>query len=128
MDIANLLFKFDGRVRRLHYWLAGIGAGLVIGVFVNVMFAMSGFASGVPNPAVFLLLLPVAALDIWISLALGVKRCHDRNKSGLFLLIGLIPLIGGLWLFVELGFLDGTPGPNKYGPSPKGSGETTLTA
>ena len=73
----------------------------------------------------FVVLLPLVllyAVDVWIGLALAVKRCHDRDKSGWFLLIGFIPIIGGVWLLVELGFLDGTQGPNRFGPSPKGLG------
>ncbi len=46
----------------------------------------------------------------WPSLAVGVKRSHDRNRSGWFLLIGLIPIIGSIWLLIELGFLRGTIG------------------
>jgi uncharacterized membrane protein YhaH (DUF805 family) len=46
------------------------------------------------------------------------KRCHDRDRSGWFQLISLIPLIGSIWLLVEVGFLRGTPGPNRFGPDP----------
>jgi uncharacterized membrane protein YhaH (DUF805 family) len=59
---------------------------------------------------------------IWPSLAVQVKRWHDRDKSGWMVLINFIPIVGFLWTFIECGFLDGTPGPNKYGPSPKGLG------
>jgi uncharacterized membrane protein YhaH (DUF805 family) len=128
MDITNLLFSFDGRVRRLHYWIASIGAGVVIGVFINVLIGLSGALTGHPNPVMLLLALPLAGINVWISIALGIKRCHDRDKSGVFLLVGLIPLIGALWLLIDLGFIDGTPGPNKYGPSPKGLGEAPAAA
>ena len=120
MDITFLLFNFQGRVRRLHYWLAAIGAGVVLGTVAMVILSFSGIASGHPNPIVMLPLFAIYALDIWIGIALGVKRCHDRDKSGWFLLVGLIPIIGGLWLLIDLGFLDGTPGPNRFGASPKG--------
>ncbi len=43
---------------------------------------------------------------------------HDQNKSGWWILISLIPLIGGIWLLV-LTWLEGTSGPNQYGPDPK---------
>jgi len=120
VDISFLLFNFQGRVRRLHYWLAAIGAGVVLGTVAMVILSFSGIASGHPNPIVMLPLFAIYALDIWIGIALGVKRCHDRDKSGWFLLVGLIPIIGGLWLLIDLGFLDGTPGPNRFGASPKG--------
>ncbi len=45
-----------------------------------------------------------------------IKRFHDRDKSGWWVLIGLVPLIGQLWLLIECGFLAGTPGPNRFGP------------
>ena len=57
----------------------------------------------------------LAALYPWI--AVGIKRCHDRNRTGWFLLIGLIPLVN-IWLVVELGFLRGTVGQNRFGPDP----------
>ena len=126
MDITYLLFSFQGRIRRLHYWLTAIGAGVAIAIIGSILVGMSGLASGHPNPIIMLPLIAIYAADIWIALALGVKRCHDRDKSGWFLLIGLIPLIGGIWLLIELGFLDGTPGPNRFGPSPKGVGAAAL--
>jgi|SRR5579871_6282907 len=122
MNIMHLLFSFQGRIRRLHYWLGAIGAGLVVGVVVGILGSMAGFASGSPNGLVLALIGVIYLALFWVSIALGVKRCHDRDKTGWFLLIGLIPIIGGLWLLVDLGFLDGTQGPNKYGPSPKGIG------
>jgi uncharacterized membrane protein YhaH (DUF805 family) len=57
---------------------------------------------------------------IWPALALQVKRWHDRDKSGWWVLIAFIPIIGAFWVLIECGFLDGTPGPNRFGPSPKG--------
>ncbi len=55
-------------------------------------------------------------LFIYIAgLAIGIRRYHDRNKSAWWLLLSLIPLVGGLWMFIELGFLKGTEGPNGYG-------------
>ena len=55
---------------------------------------------------------------IYPVIALYAKRWHDRNKSGWWSLIGLIPIIGGIWMLIELGFLKGTAGPNSYGPDP----------
>jgi uncharacterized membrane protein YhaH (DUF805 family) len=123
MDIMHLLFSFQGRIRRLHFWLAGITVGVVYMVIYMLLFSMSGFAQGTPNPLILGLMALLYIPVIWIGLALDVKRCHDRDKSGWFVLIGLIPLIGAIWLLVELGFLDGTQGPNRFGPSPKGVGE-----
>jgi uncharacterized membrane protein YhaH (DUF805 family) len=128
MDIMHLLFSFQGRIRRLHFWLAAICSGVALGIVVSVLIPFSGVMTGHMNPIFGLLVLVLYALSLWIGLALDVKRCHDRDKSGWFVLIVLIPLIGAIWLFVELGFLDGTPGPNRFGPSPKGIGGPEAVA
>jgi uncharacterized membrane protein YhaH (DUF805 family) len=68
------------------------------------------------------LILVVAYIVVmfWIGLALQIKRWHDRDKGAVWVLINLIPFIGGIWALVECGFMDGTMGPNRFGPSPKG--------
>ena len=53
--------------------------------------------------------------QIYPTLAIHVKRWHDRNKSGWWCLIGLVPLIGSLWIIVELGFCKGSKNKNTYG-------------
>ena len=53
-----------------------------------------------------------------VRLAVSVKRWHDRDKPGTWVLINLIPLVGGIWAFVEVGCLRGTFGPNNYGEDP----------
>ena len=57
----------------------------------------------------------VSVLFLYPTYALYTKRWHDRNKSGWWSLIGFVPLIGGLWLLIELGFLGGDDGDNFYG-------------
>ncbi|MCC6543190.1 MAG: DUF805 domain-containing protein [Nitrospirae bacterium] len=52
------------------------------------------------------------------SIAVVVRRLHDTNRSGWWLLIGLIPLIGGIVLIVFT-VQDSQPGPNQFGPNPK---------
>ncbi|MDK1017721.1 MAG: DUF805 domain-containing protein, partial [Actinomycetota bacterium] len=46
------------------------------------------------------------------------KRWHDRDKSGWWMLIAFVPIIGGLWAFIETGLLQGTESDNQYGPNP----------
>jgi len=58
-------------------------------------------------------------LSLWIGLAVYVKRCHDRGKSGWWLLLMLIPFVGIIWWLVDLGILEGQQGANKYGPDPR---------
>ncbi len=135
MSIVQFLFSFEGRVRRLHLWLFFLGLSVIygglfwqFGHFLHVnhgggwanghYFGPAFFAGSVVFHSPFL---GVAALvAAWMKLAVLVKRWHDRNKSGWWVLITLIPIIGWAWQLIECGFMDGTQGPNKYGPSPKG--------
>jgi uncharacterized membrane protein YhaH (DUF805 family) len=143
MNFTQLLFGFDGRIRRTTYWLAAIGAGFVLTVVFWIVMMMVGgsavlamhgnadasAAAGAGLGIVgFILILAYMAALIWISLALQIKRWHDRDKSGVWVLINLIPFVGGIWSLVECGFMDGTMGPNRFGPSPKGiQGPATAT-
>ncbi len=52
------------------------------------------------------------------GLAVAVRRLHDVNKSGWFMFVALIPLIGGIWLLILM-VTDSTPGDNEYGSNPK---------
>lgn len=132
--MANMLtaFKkyavFEGRARRSEYWLfvlfqilVSIGLGVVGGVLDSVMGTGPG-QSGMPYGMVSLTLACISGLVFLIpSIAVAVRRLHDTDKSGWFLLLGLIPLLGALILLIFY-CLDGTPGPNKFGPDPKGRG------
>jgi uncharacterized membrane protein YhaH (DUF805 family) len=106
---------FTGRARRMEYWMFWL-INLVILIVLSIVDAMMGTANPVTGVGV---LCGVYALAVVIPhLAVGVRRLHDTDRSGWWLLIGLIPIIGTIVLLVFL-FTDGTPGDNKYGPSPK---------
>jgi len=133
MPLMQLLFGFQGRIRRTAWWLASFGFGfawsialiMVIGIVALMGAAATGGASdnaaaGALGALIALVYLIGLVPAVWVGIALGVKRCHDRDKPGVFMLLYLIPIVGPIWILIELGFLDGTPGPNQYGPSPKG--------
>jgi uncharacterized membrane protein YhaH (DUF805 family) len=131
MNIMYLLTSYQGRIRRLHFWLGLIGAGVVFGVIYGIITSMSMSAianGGSPNPILMILGFIVDLVWLYVALAIYVKRAHDRDKTGWFVAIILIPIIGAIWLLIDLGFLDGTQGPNRFGPSPKGIGETPSPA
>ena len=114
MDWKYLLTSFDGRIGRQSFWMCiivFIVAGAVAGVLDSVFGTVSDGGMGVIGIIVSLAM-------IYPALAVYAKRWHDRGKSGWWTLIGLVPIIGGIWLLVELGFLKGTDGPNHYGPDP----------
>jgi uncharacterized membrane protein YhaH (DUF805 family) len=105
MTATQLLFGFSGRLKRLPWWIATILADLGLGVVAAIF--------GMPRPSAVLLLL--APPLIWISIAVQVKRWHDRDKSGWWFLINFLPIIGWLWVLIECGFLRGTGGRNRFG-------------
>lgn len=118
MDWKYLYTSFDGRINRSKFW-AGVGVIFAIGILVNIVDAMLGLGIDLGNAGqigVLGLIFTLAA--IYPALALYAKRWHDRGKSGWWTLIILIPIIGPIWLLVELGALEGTRGPNQYGPDP----------
>jgi uncharacterized membrane protein YhaH (DUF805 family) len=177
MSVAQTLFGFSGRLRRRDWWLFGAAVTILEWLAVNIA------SSGVGGPAGWELwerigtdptarhLLAqdlrfqgvVAAIFLWPSLALSVKRLHDRGCSGWWLalpyaFLGAQALIfylrfsglggggGGphfapaldtaldigfvfsaIGLFIEMAILDGTHGPNSFGPSPKSEAHALLT-
>jgi uncharacterized membrane protein YhaH (DUF805 family) len=118
-----MLFTANGRIRRSQYWLWAIGSGFAMGIIVAIAAMLFGGGDSQHISPIFgIVYLIVAVLGIWIGVNLQIKRWHDRDKSGWWCFIAFVPIIGGLWVLIECGFLDGTQGPNKYGPSPKGIG------
>jgi uncharacterized membrane protein YhaH (DUF805 family) len=151
MDWTALLFSFKGRINRGKYWLAVliymaawttfIAVSLVwLGGNIDNLLSFAGTAL-----LIWLIGLVLLVLGTWSGLAVGVKRLHDRDKSGWWILLFWLgpsilggwqtatPDLGGgfifslaataivIWAFVELGCLRGTPGPNQYGPNPLGN-------
>ena len=108
-------FSFDGRIRRIEYFLSGIVGGIVfsiawaLGIGTFILGAGMGSAGG----SVFGLLIGLAALvaSMWFSLAQGVKRLHDLDKSGWLILLMFVPIVNALFGLYML-FADGTVGPN----------------
>jgi len=142
LDWMILPFKryaeFSGRSRRMEYWSFALLTVVVYLVLFGVMMAGGFSLATLSDPtmaaaqqpgALFYVgagLLGIYALAAFIpNLALNVRRLHDRNMSGwfllLFIVLSAVPLVGILvsigWLVLML--LPGTPGPNKYGPDPK---------
>jgi uncharacterized membrane protein YhaH (DUF805 family) len=153
-NIVSLLTTFRGRIGRGQYWTAVaiyiaisivlIALGFIM--FGNSILALSGedsdgvIAGLVSKGIGFFLILVLVYIPMMISgIFVGIKRLHDRNKSGWWLLLFYFgPMVLGwigsaigpewlfslagfaisIWMLVELGFLRGTIGPNQYGPDP----------
>ncbi len=106
---------FEGRSRRKEYWFFGLFNAIfsVVLVIADVLFGTSG---GLSSPG---LLSGLYTLGVFLpALAVLVRRLHDTNRSGWWVLISFLPLIGVLvLLFFSL--QEGQPGENQYGSSPK---------
>jgi uncharacterized membrane protein YhaH (DUF805 family) len=110
---SEILFSLKGRIGRKTFWLNYLGMMLVfIIMYVGLLSAINGQTDSAAFAiATLLLYVPL----IWIGLALSVKRWHDRNKSGWWVLINFIPFIGGIWVLIENGCLAGDVESNNYG-------------
>jgi uncharacterized membrane protein YhaH (DUF805 family) len=102
--------KFDGRASRSAFWWWVLFA-ILVSIAANILDAIIG--AGIFSILVGLgLLLP--------GLSVSIRRLHDTNRTGWWILIGLIPLIGFIVLLIF--YLEsGNPGPNQYGPPPQGT-------
>jgi len=131
-------FDFSGRSRRKEFWLWILFVIIVYVVagILDVQLGLGGAATsssefgdgGVSASANFsggVLTLVWMLITLIPNLSVSVRRLHDVDKSGWFILLGLIPLVGLylIYLYVQ----PGTPGPNRFGPDPK-AGETDAQA
>jgi uncharacterized membrane protein YhaH (DUF805 family) len=165
MDWVWFLFRFEGRINRGKYWLAtliilgwmilalsllaGVSAAFGIGGhgFAIDLFGISASinlnddastASWFP----WLVIMPMTAAFAWCYAAASIKRLHDRNRSGWWMVplivapglfdhfeelvahsyavavLGLAMFVLYIWGLVELYWLRGTRGPNRFGPDP----------
>lgn len=114
----QLLFTLTGRATRFDYWVRFVVTYVVGLIIAGVVDGLAGTTDPKSGLGLFSTLWILAA--IWPNIAVGCKRCHDRDRSGWFQLIGLVPLLN-IWLLIEMGFLAGTAGSNRFGPDPRGA-------
>jgi uncharacterized membrane protein YhaH (DUF805 family) len=114
--IGWLLFSFDGRLDRTHYRLCRIVANvLFLGILSALRDNSRHFLTGMAMPLLFsFLIFATVGLMVWTTLAMQVKRRHDRDKSWPWLFVGFIPIVGPLWVLIETCWLNGTPGYNRF--------------
>jgi uncharacterized membrane protein YhaH (DUF805 family) len=126
MSYTDIYFHFAGRAPRQIFWIHWV---IIIYGLIQLLPAFVIYRATLANlgaeatiqekltPSFIYLLVSVVVL-LWPSLAIRAKRWHDRDKSAWWILINLVPVVGPLWEVIELGFLPGTVGPNRYGPDP----------
>jgi uncharacterized membrane protein YhaH (DUF805 family) len=106
---------FSGRARRKEYWMFVLGvvlASIVAQIADAIIFG--GLISGLLGLAV---IIP--------AIACQVRRFQDQDRSGWLVLLNLVPVIGNIAVLVMM-CLEGTKGPNQYGPDPKSGAMATA--
>ncbi|RDG35052.1 DUF805 domain-containing protein [Streptomyces corynorhini] len=109
VDVLKNYAVFSGRARRKEYWMFFL-ANFVISIALSVIGNVIGAENLISGIYALALLIP--------SLAVAVRRLHDTGRSGWWLLIALVPLVGFIVLIVFLA-IEGEQGPNAHGPNPK---------
>ena len=115
---------FSGRSRRKEFWMFTLLHMLVVCFLIMLMFIGSAPLASGDGDIGALGILAIVLLILWVlatfipNLAVQVRRFHDQDKSGWFVLLGLIPYLGGLIIIVFM-VLEGTAGANRFGPDPK---------
>jgi uncharacterized membrane protein YhaH (DUF805 family) len=106
---------FNGRARRKEYWFFY----LFYMIFMIVLVTIDAMTGSLSETTSLGLLSGIFMLSMIVpGVAVAIRRIHDTDRSGWWILISFIPLIGGIWLLVLM-VLDGTSGQNQYGPDPK---------
>ena len=101
---------FSGRARRPEYWYFVLFGFILVLVLTIVDLIVFGTSSGVFST--------LGALALFLpSLAVAARRLHDIDRSAWWILIVLVPLIGGIVLLIWM-CVRGTPGPNRFGAEP----------
>lgn len=134
MDRIAPFFSFRGRVGRREYWLTVIVSWVVLFAAGTLAAVLGGFG--------LIVAVPLFGLVLWATLAILVRRLHDRGRSGWWLLLMLGPVLTlsflgaaastadkdagaffqllsfpfSLWILIDLGCLPGKPGVNRFGP------------
>jgi uncharacterized membrane protein YhaH (DUF805 family) len=124
-----LFLSYSGRIGRMAYWL---GLLVLVGIQLGVTLVLLRLSGGtqaqltadpenLTTDVVMHVMMPfmiVTLIFLYPTYAITTKRWHDRGKSGWWSLIVLVPVIGGLWALIELGFLGGEETDNSYGANP----------
>ena len=111
MPPARMYFGLEGRIGRGDFWRHGVLGLGVGGLVMLALLDIAGLDEEQADNVVNLLML-------WPAVAISAKRWHDRGRSGWWVLVALLPVIGWLWTLLENGLLPGDRGPNRYGAAP----------
>lgn len=109
LEVMKKYADFGSRSRRTEYWMFFL-FNLIIAVVLGFVEGLLGGPGIIGMIYSLVVLIP--------GIAVSVRRLHDTDRSGWWLLIAFLPLIGAIWLLVLM-VLEGTPGENRFGSNPK---------
>ena len=116
-EVLKKYAVFDGRAHRTEFWLFFLFS-FIISFFLGVIVGLVGSLWFITTLYALAVLIP--------GLAVSVRRLHDTNRSGWWILTGLVPILG--WIALLIFYVeDSRPGANQYGPNPKGVQATQPT-
>lgn len=116
LKVMRQYADFSGRARRKEYWMFFL-FNIIFAIFAMIIDNALGWTFGqIPYGPVYIIYALVVLIP---GLAVAIRRLHDIGKSGWMILVGLIPLIGSIWLLI-LFVKDSDEGENEYGANPKG--------
>jgi uncharacterized membrane protein YhaH (DUF805 family) len=114
---------FSGRSRRKEYWFF-----VLFVVIISIVLSIIDGLIGTSRSTGVGLLSTIFSLAILIpNISVSVRRLHDIDRTGWWILISLVPLVGWIVLLV-FNVQDSTPGTNRYGPNPKSTEYQSMTA
>ncbi|MGW6275876.1 DUF805 domain-containing protein [Kribbella sp. NPDC055071] len=121
--ITKRYAQFDGRARRKEFWMYVLFwfiGSVIFGILDQILGLdfKSGSGSNALRAGGWLEYIYYLVLLV-PTIAVSVRRMHDKDRSGWWVLIWLIPCIGWIW-FIVWQAQEGTPGDNRFGPDPKG--------
>lgn len=115
LKVLKQYFDFSGRARRKEYWMFTL-FNVIIAFVLGIVDGLTGMTAGMETLGLLGALYTLLVLIP--SIAVSARRLHDIDRSGWWMLIGLIPLIGAIVLLVWA-CSEGTRGDNRFGSDPK---------
>jgi uncharacterized membrane protein YhaH (DUF805 family) len=116
LDVLKKYTVFDGRARRKEFWMFALFS-TIVSIILNIIDKIIGTDFGGASSSGWLSTIYGLAV-LLPTIGVGIRRMHDTNRTGWWILISLVPCIGWIW-YIVLAAQEGTAGDNNYGPDPK---------
>ena len=116
IDVLKKYTVFSGRARRKEYWMFVL-FNVIVSIILSIIDRIIGTDFGGSSTSGWLSTIYSLAV-LLPTIGVGIRRMHDTNRSGWWILISLVPCIGWIW-YIVLAAQEGTAGDNNYGPDPK---------